>query len=458
MKKNSRIRSDYSSPLDERTRRRPNLHWGLRWAAFTAGFVVLGVVMAKSQDPTAGAAGTLATEARDSLKSESLALPEAPDRTEQSRVTAHESAVTDWQSATVSRGDTLARLLRDAGVDHRTIYQIATAGDAGRAMTRIHPGDEIGLGFDEAGDLVRLDYRKAADRRIEFKRDGDAFKGQIVEEPLERRLEHAHGVIRRSLFVAAAKAGIEDRMIMELVEIFGWDIDFVLDIRRGDRFTVIHESFYKDGDRVRTGDIVAAEFENRGTTYRAVRYTDADGDSEYFAPDGTSMRKAFLRTPVEFSRISSRFGKRYHPTLGRMRNHHGVDYAARTGTPIRSTGDGRIVQRGRNGGYGNFILIRHGSRYSTAYAHMNRFASSQRVGTRVEQGEVIGYVGSTGRSTGPHLHYEFRVNGKHTDPLTMEFPSVDPIPSDERDRFRQTIQPLVAQLDTLDRAYAALDD
>ena len=457
MKKNSRIRSDYSSPLDGRTRRRPNLHWGLRWAAFTAGFVVLGVVMAKSQDPADGAPDTLSAEARDTLKSESLALPAAPNPADQPGATARESAVADWRSATVSRGDTLARLLQDAGIDHRTIHEIATAGEAGRAMTRIHPGDEIALGFDEAGDLVRLDYRKSADRRIEFKRDDDAFEGRIVEEPLERRLEYAHGVIRTSLFLAAAEAGLEDRMIMKLVEIFGWDIDFVLDIRRGDEFTVIHESFYKDGDHVRTGDIVAAEFKNRGTTYRAVRYTDADGDTEYFAPDGTSMRKAFLRTPVEFSRISSRFGKRYHPILGRMRNHHGVDYAARTGTPIRSTGDGRIVQRGRNGGYGNFILIRHGSRYSTAYAHMNRFASGQRVGTRVEQGEVIGYVGTTGRSTGPHLHYEFRVNGQHTDPLTMEFPSVDPIPSDERDRFRQAIKPLVAQLDTLDRAYAALD-
>ncbi|MEF8833779.1 MAG: peptidoglycan DD-metalloendopeptidase family protein [Halofilum sp. (in: g-proteobacteria)] len=414
--------------------------------------------MAKSQNPATGTPDALNAEARNALRTESLALPTPPDRAETAEATAAEPTAADWRSVTVSRGDTLARLLRDAGVGNRTIHAIATAGDAGRAMTRIHPGDDIDLGFDETGRLVHLDYRKAPDRRIEFTRDGDTFEGRIVEEPLERRLEHASGVIRTSLFAAAADAGLEGRMIMDLVRIFGWDIDFVLDIRRGDRFTVIHESFYKNGDRVRTGKIVAAEFQNRGTTYRAVRYTDADGESEYFAPDGTSMRKAFLRTPVEFSRISSRFGKRYHPVLGRMRNHHGVDYAARTGTPIRSTGDGRIVQRGRNGGYGNFILIRHGSRYSTAYAHMSRFASGQPVGTRVQQGEVIGYVGTTGRSTGPHLHYEFRVNGRHKDPLTMEFPSVEPIPSGERERFRETIQPLVAQLDTLDRAYAALDE
>jgi murein DD-endopeptidase MepM/ murein hydrolase activator NlpD len=458
VKKNTRIRSDYSTPLDGRTRRRPNLHWGLRWAAFSLGFVVLGVVMAKSQDTATGTPEALSAQARDAVKSERLALPGAPDDQATVAPAVQQSDVASRRSVTVGRGDTLARLLRGVDVDHRTIHEIATAGDPGRAMTRIHPGDEIDLGFDAAGDLIRLDYRKAPDRRIVFERNGSAFEGRIVEEPLERRLEYAHGVISTSLYEAAADAGLEDRMIMELVRIFGWDIDFVLDIRRGDRFTVIHESFFKNGDRVRTGEIIAAEFENRGTTHRAVRYTDSNGDTEYFAPDGTSMRKAFLRTPVEFSRITSRFGKRYHPVLEQMRNHEGVDYAARTGTPIRSTGDGRIVRRGRNGGYGNFILIRHGSRYSTAYAHLHGFASGQRVGSRVEQGEVIGYVGSTGRSTGPHLHYEFRVNGDHRDPLTMEFPSVDPIPEDERDRFGQTIAPLVAQLDTLDRAYAALDE
>ncbi len=458
MKKNISIRSDYKTPIDARTRRRPNLHWGLRWAAFTLGFVALGVVMAKSQEPAAEAAESVTEEAANSLASEDLALPLNVGLPEQAVAETADSAIAERQSVTVARGDTLARLLQGVDVDSRTIHAIATAGDAGRAMTRLHPGDEIDLGFDESGQLVRIDYRKAPDRRIEFVRNDGAFEGRIVEEELERRIEHAHGVIRTSLFHAAADAGLGNRMIMELVDIFGWDVDFVLDIRRGDRFTLIHESFYRNGDRVRTGKIVAAEFENRGTTHRAVRYTDADGETDYFAPDGTSMRKAFLRSPVEFSRISSRFGKRYHPVLEQMRNHEGVDYAARPGTPIRSTGDGRIVQRGRNGGYGNFILIRHGNGYSTAYAHMRNFAKGQRVGSNVKQGEVIGYVGSTGRSTGPHLHYEFRVKGDHRDPLNMEFPSVDPIASDQRERFEEKTRPLVAQLSTLGRAYAALDE
>lgn len=458
MKKNTRIRSDYSTPLDGRPRQRPNLHWGLRWTAFTLGFVVLGVVMAKSQGPAAEGPDSLSGDAVHTLTSESIPLPENTETVAEAAPAGEDPGVAEWRTVTVGQGDTLARLLQGADISSATIHEIATAGDAGRAMTRIHPGDEIDLGFDESERLVRVDYRKAPDRRIEFERDGDAFEGEIVEEPLERRLEHARGVVRGSLFQAAADAGLEDRMIMELVDIFGWDIDFIRDIRRGDRFTLIHESFYKDGDRVRTGKIVAAEFENRGTTYRAVRYTDADGETSYFAPDGTSMRKAFLRSPVEFSRISSRFGQRYHPVLKEMRAHEGVDYAARPGTPIRSTGDGRIVQRGRNGGYGNFILIRHGNDYSTAYAHMRAFAKGQRVGSRVEQGEVIGYVGSTGRSTGPHLHYEFRVSGEHRDPLNMEFPSAEPIPEDQREEFEQASQPLVAQLDTLGRVYAALEN
>ncbi|MFW5969648.1 MAG: peptidoglycan DD-metalloendopeptidase family protein [Halofilum sp. (in: g-proteobacteria)] len=458
MKKNSRIRTDYSTPLDTSPRRRPNLHWGLRWAALTVGFVALGVVMAKSQDTAAGSSDTVSEEALDPPARESLPLPDNVESADQTPTVENDPAVADQRSVTVGQGDTLARLLQDEGIGPATIHKITTAGEPGRALTRIHPGDDIKLGFDEKDRLVRLDYQMAPDRRIALERGDSGFEGEIVKEPLERRLEFARGVVRTSLFQAAANAGLEDRMIMELTDIFGWDIDFVLDIRRGDRFTVVHESYYKDGDRVRTGKIVAAEFENRGTTHRAIRYTDADGESDYFAPDGTSMRKAFLRSPVEFSRISSRFGKRRHPILDEMRDHQGVDYAAPPGTPIRATGDGRIAERGPNGGYGNFILIRHGNGYSTAYGHMRAFAKGQRVGSSVEQGEIIGYVGSTGRSTGPHLHYEFRVKGEHRDPLNVEFPSSDPIASDERERFEETTGPLVAQLDTLGRVYAGLED
>ena len=458
MKRRSGIKLDYK-PVDvRRPAYRPNPHWRLRWAALGLGCVVLGVVMAKSQDPASARDGTLARSAEARLVQESLDVPVTAGATDEPSAAPADTAVARWRTTTVEGGDTFGRLLRDAGVESSAIHAIASAGEAGRAMARIFPGDALRLGFDDSDRLVRLRYQPEPDRAIVFERADGEFEGRVIEHELERRLEHARGVIGTSLFRAGAEAGLSNRLIMELVEIFGWDIDFVLDIRRGDRFSVIYETFYKNGDRVRSGDIVAAEFVNRGEVFRAVRYTDPDGDTAYFAPNGQSMRKAFLRTPVKFTRISSRFGRRYHPTLHEMRNHDGVDYAARRGTPIRATGDGRIAERGYNGGYGRMIVIRHGNRYSTAYAHMSRYAGGTAPGQRVEQGDIIGYVGSTGRSTGPHLHYEFRVNGQHRNPLTVEFPSVAPVARDHRDHFRAAIGPLVHQLETLKRAYAERAD
>ena len=451
MTPSKRIKNDYKTPLKQGRRARPDPHWGLRWTALALGCVVLGVVMAKTQEPVPAA------PAAAPLERQRLPLPPGAEDTAAEASGPAEPGLA-WRTLTVERGDTLARLLGDEGVSARTVHALATAGEHGRELARLQPGDRVRLGFGDAeGRLLRLEHKRSPERRLVFDREGEGFEARIVETDLERRLEHARGEIDTSLFAAGAAAGLSDRLIMDLVGIFGWDIDFVLDIRRGDRFTVVHEAFYKNGRHVRDGEIVAAEFVNDGRAFRAVRYTAPDGDTDYFAPDGTSMRKAFLRSPVKFTRISSRYGSRYHPVLGEMRDHHGVDYAAPTGTPIRATGDGRIVHRGRNGGYGNFVLIRHGSRYSTAYGHMSRYARGQRVGTRVEQGEIIGYVGSTGLSTGPHLHYEFRVHGVHKNPLKVEFPSVEPIPEDQLDRFRQRIAPRLSQLEALDRAYAALD-
>ena len=205
---------------------------------------------------------------------------------------------------------------------------------------------------------------------------------------------------------------------MELAGIFGWDIYFALNIRRGDHFTVVYDQLYLDGKKIGNGDILAAEFVNQGQVYRAVRYEKPNGTADYYTPDGNSMRKEFLRTPVAFTRISSRFSLgRYHPILNRIRAHKGVDYAAPTGTPIKATGDGRVAFRGRKGGYGNVVILDHGRGYSTLYGHMSRFARGERVGTRVHQGQVIGYVGSTGMATGPHLHFEVRADGVTTDPV-----------------------------------------
>ncbi len=415
--------------------------------------------MAKSQEvkPAPSAAPAMAAKAdmqRVSLALPSTAAPKPAAKPDE------ETAALEWRRLTVESGDSFARLLREHDIGYGVIHALASAGDAGRRLGQLRPGDQLRLGFAPDSDtLQRVVYQRSVNRRLVFERDdkGVSFSGRVVEAQLERRLQHAHGEIETSLFQAAAAADLPDRLIMELVEVFRWDIDFVYNIRRGDRFALVYETFHKDGERVTTGDIVAAEFINQGQVHRAVRYTNPEGDADYYAPDGTSMRKAFLRTPVEFTRISSRFGKRRHPVSNRIRNHTGVDYAARRGTPVQSTGDGRIVFRGRNGGYGNMVVIEHAGRYSTAYAHMSRFAAGLGVGSTVEQGQTIGYVGSTGYSTGPHLHYEFRINGQHRNPLAIEFPSDDPVADEHRDHFQQQIAPRLAQLDTLHRAYAALD-
>src|SRR3569623_1451753 len=259
---------------------------------------------------------------------------------------------------------------------------------------------------------------------------------------------HAAGVITSSLFEAVQQAGMSEALTMQPAGIFGWDIDFALDLRDGDRFAVVYDDLYVDGDHLRHGDILAAQFVNRGRTYQAVRYTDASGRSEYYTADGRSMRKAFLRPPVEFSRISSGFSTgRLPPVLNQIRAHKGVDYAAHTGTPIKATVDGKIAFVGVKSGYGNDIELQHGSRYSPLYGHMSRFASAIRPGSRIRQGQTIGYVGMTGLATGPHLHYEFRIDGAHRNPLTVQLPEAAPIAPAYRKDFLAKTQALLSQLE-----------
>jgi murein DD-endopeptidase MepM/ murein hydrolase activator NlpD len=288
----------------------------------------------------------------------------------------------------------------------------------------------------------------------------NGFKSTLIEHPVERRTASASGVITSSLFEAAQQAGMSDKLTMELAGIFGWDIDFALDIRDGDHFSVIYDDLYVAGNSLRHGDILAAEFVNNGTTYRAVRYTDPSGQSDYYTPDGKSMRRAFLRTPVEFSRISSYFGTaRFHPILNRIRAHKGVDYAAPVGTPVKATGDGKVAFVGLRGGYGKAIELQHGARYSTLYGHLSRFASGLRSGNRVHQGQVIGYVGMTGLATGPHLHYEFRIDGVHRNPLKVQFPDAAPIAAQYKQDFSATSRRFLAQLDAIDgTSSVALND
>ncbi|MBU2478630.1 MAG: peptidoglycan DD-metalloendopeptidase family protein [Gammaproteobacteria bacterium] len=354
----------------------------------------------------------------------------------------------DWQEVTVTKGDSLAQIFSRSGVDARDLHEVMTLGAAVNTLKRIHPGQILNLRADETGRLQELRYEESHTLGLRVAREGDNFTATTIHRIPDRQTAHASAVIESSLFMAGQKAKLPDVMIMNLAGIFGWDIDFALDIRAGDRFTVLYDELYLDGERIGEGNILAAEFVNRGETFRAVRYTDAEGRTDYYTPDGRSLRKAFLRTPVEFSRISSGFNlKRKHPVLNRIRAHKGVDYAAPQGTPIKATGDGRVVFRGVKGGYGNVIVIQHGSTYSTLYAHMSRYAKGINSGTRVRQGQTIGYVGMTGLATGPHLHYEFLVNGGHRNPLTVKFPDSLPIEKRYRRDFEKQVATLIAQLE-----------
>ena len=380
---------------------------------------------------------------------ERSAVPlEIPARfTAESKPANTSSAGTDPVLVTIKPGDTLSEIFDRVGLSQQELHRVMQQKEARRTLRGIRPGKQLGFVLEEDGRLQTLSYAIDPTLTLEINRNGDDFQATTVEHPLEPRIRFASGVIDSSLFLAAQKAGLSDKTTMEMADIFGWDVDFALDIRSGDHFTVLYEDLYRDGEKIRSGNILGAEFTNRGNTYVAIRYTNPEGRSGYYSPDGMHMRKAFRRTPVEFSRISSRFGKRFHPILNRMRAHKGVDYAAPTGTPIRATADGKVVHKGSKGGYGKTVILKHGKRYSTLYAHMSRYGKALRPGKMVKQGQIIGYVGQSGRATGPHLHYEFRVDGVHRNPLTVSLPKALPIENRYRQDFAAVAKKTLAQIE-----------
>jgi murein DD-endopeptidase MepM/ murein hydrolase activator NlpD len=287
---------------------------------------------------------------------------------------------------------------------------------------------------------------------LSIERDQSGFTAEIVERPIEIRKRLAYGVIETSLFESAAAAGLSDKVTMNVAGIFAWDVDFVLDIRIGDNFYVQYEEIWQDGEFVTDGEIIAAEFNNNGRTYQAVRFIDDSGRSDYFTPDGHSVRKAFIRAPVDFARVSSKFNpRRHHPILNRIRAHRGVDYSAPYGTSIKAAGDGKVIFRGTRSGYGNTIIVQHGGNITTLYAHMSKFAAKARIGARVRQGQTIGYVGATGLATASHLHYEYRINGVHRNPRTVALPQADPIDDKYLQRFLATAEPIMQELEKFKR-------
>lgn len=351
---------------------------------------------------------------------------------------------------TVSKGETLASIFKQQGLSPALLHKIVSSGEKANGLARIHPGQTLRFALDDDNRLQQLVLERSPISSLEIKRTENGFESREISRPVEKRYATAAGIIESSLFLDGQKAGLTDAQIMELAQIFGWDIDFALELREGDQFHVIYEEQYLDGEKLKNGPILAAEFINRGNLYKAVRYTDKDGDTAYYDTDGNAKRRAFIRTPVKFGRISSRFSrKRWHPVLKRWRSHKGVDYAAPKGTPVKATGNGKVVFRGKKGGYGNVIFLRHGGKYTTVYGHLSRFAKGLKKGKAVKQGQIIGYVGSTGLATGPHLHYEFRVHGKHQNPLTIKLPKSIRLPKSELARFKKITAPVVAQLDEL---------
>jgi murein DD-endopeptidase MepM/ murein hydrolase activator NlpD len=346
----------------------------------------------------------------------------------------------------VGRNDTLDGIFRRFDLDLADLAQLRALPELRQALDRLHPGEALTL-FHREGSLTGFERQLSESERLEIERRGDRFEASILDNPLERETATARGTITSSLFEAARVAGIADATAIGIADIFAWDIDFVLDVREGDAFVVTYERLSQDGEYRRDGPILAVEFVNQGRPYRAVRYATPGGSPNYYTPDGHSLKKAFLRAPVEFSRISSRFNpSRRHPVLNKIRAHKGVDYAAPSGTPVRAAGDGRVKFRGVKGGYGKVVELSHAGGVTTLYGHLSRFGKNINAGQRVSQGQVIGYVGRTGLATGPHLHYEYRVNGVHKDPQRVKLPNAQPISAAYKPDFLARTAPLLATL------------
>jgi murein DD-endopeptidase MepM/ murein hydrolase activator NlpD len=358
---------------------------------------------------------------------------------------------TPWQSYTLKAGETLSQLGERTGIGARDALALAKASQEVFPARRMRPGHQVRVRFGEDGEPEAVRYQIDERRYLAWVHTDSGFQASVEKHPVTIHVQEAFGRVKTSLMQAGGDAGLPEQVTMELARIYGWDIDFAHDLRRGDWFRVLYQEIYREGERIGTGDILAAEFVTRGESHRAIRFTDADGRSDYYHPNGRSVRKAFLRNPVKFTRITSRFSRaRDHPLLEGRRAHEGVDYGASTGTPVRATGDGRVVFRGRQGGYGRVVKLRHaGGRYTTVYAHLSRFARHAHDGQRVEQGQVVGYVGQSGLATGPHLHYEFQVRGNPRNPLKVELPRARPLPDKYRDAFDRKRHHLVAWLEAV---------
>ncbi|MCQ8886331.1 peptidoglycan DD-metalloendopeptidase family protein [Pseudoalteromonas agarivorans] len=375
----------------------------------------------------------LQVKVEDNEKLTELNSPEAAERLPEYDLVDHQ----------VKNGDNLAIIFKRAGFSAQTLHKLINTNAETRKLTKIHPGEILSFATAENGDLAQLRYViSKTDTLFVTLNDEGNYDTSIDSKEIETLSKTAGGEISSSFWTSAIAAGLSERQIMNFADIFGWDVDFANDIRKGDQFGLIYESHYVDGEFIGTGKIIAAEFINQGQRYAAIRHTDGS----FYTPEGRSMKKAFLRAPVNFKYISSSFNpRRLHPVTGQVRAHRGIDYAARTGTPVVASGNGKVIKAGYSKYNGNYVFISHGTQYVTKYLHLNK--KLVKTGQKVKQGDKIGTVGSTGRVTGAHLHYEFLVNGVHRNPKTVKLPKSEPLPRSELAKFKPIAENFIAQLE-----------
>lgn len=355
-----------------------------------------------------------------------------------------------WDSVSVRAGQTLDAIFRQQGYSIGLLHRILALNGDTQGLTRIKPGDVFDFQANEAGDLAAMRFALDEARYLIVRRVDDDLFADIQHREIVTDISATEGVIDSSLFVAGKQAGLSDAMVMKLANIFGWDIDFVLDIRKGDHFMLVYEKLYREGEYLREGEILAATFINQGERFQAIRFVDGE-ITGYFAPDGRNMRKAFLRAPLNFSYISSGFNpRRMHPVLKRVRPHNGIDYYAPRGTPVYAAGNGTVTRSAYSAANGHHVFIKHAGSIETKYLHFTKRLVKK--GQKVQQGQTIGTVGSSGLATGPHLHYEFVVNGVHRNPRTVPLPKVEPLKGAALAAFQGHAAPLLTQLSRMESA------
>ncbi|GAB3386975.1 peptidoglycan DD-metalloendopeptidase family protein [Lysobacter fragariae] len=404
-----------------------NGRWSRRQWVQASLFATIGMLVAAI---VPGFGPTNDTPAATPFHSMSLALPPLP------LARLRGETGDSWQVVHVQRGQTLGALFRQYDIPASTLARILKHPGAKDALTRLKPGTELAIDLPVGGQLRAFRFDRDADHRVELTLSDDSIAEKVIERATQARTVVLSGKVGRSLFRSARKVGLTAANVNTLTDdIFKYDIDFNEDVGANDRFSVVVEQFWRDGELVSTGPVLAATFTTGDKLHTGFRF-ERNGKSEYFTGDGRPLKKTFIRMPIPYARLSSGFGNRFHPVLGRMRMHKGVDYAAGTGTPIQAAGDARVAFVGKQNGYGNVVILDHGRGYTTLYGHMSRFGK-ERVGQRIAQGTVIGYVGSTGLATGPHLHYEFRINGVHRNPLSITMPPPEPLSGVALAQFRQ---------------------